>query len=32
VHAVRPAKDVFFEIIEEWIEATQGMAATVAPD
>jgi NAD(P)H-dependent flavin oxidoreductase YrpB (nitropropane dioxygenase family) len=32
VHAVRPAKDVFFEIILEWIEATQGMAASIAQD
>jgi NAD(P)H-dependent flavin oxidoreductase YrpB (nitropropane dioxygenase family) len=29
VHSVRPAKDVFFEIIEEWIETTQGIAASI---
>jgi NAD(P)H-dependent flavin oxidoreductase YrpB (nitropropane dioxygenase family) len=32
VHSVRPAKDVLFEIIEEWIETTQGIAASVAED
>ena len=32
VHAVRPARDVFFEIIEEWIETTQGIAASIAED
>jgi NAD(P)H-dependent flavin oxidoreductase YrpB (nitropropane dioxygenase family) len=32
VHSVRPAKDVFFEIIEEWIETTQGIAASITED
>jgi hypothetical protein len=29
VHAVRPARDVVFDIVEEWIETNQRIAASV---
>jgi NAD(P)H-dependent flavin oxidoreductase YrpB (nitropropane dioxygenase family) len=28
VHEVRPARDVVFEIVEEWIETNQRIAAS----